>query len=406
MKTAEVVPALNGPDQQRISSAINDLADWIEDNGDAGTDPYDALNSPFARAAGLFGRWGRIAFLQLARRSPFNVRRLLLIRPGINPKGMGLLAQAYLALYRTRGEGRYLCEAHRRLEWLASHAVPCGEGVGWGYHFDWAARAFFVPRNIPTVVNTSTIGKAFLSAYHLTKEARYLETAQLAAFFILSALNRTESPEGLCFSYTPVDRAQVFNASLMGASLLAQSGEVMDGDPSFLEPARRATEFVLTHQKVDGSWSYGLAPFHGWTDGYHTGFILRNLGEIRRATGWEEIGEPLRRGAAFYAERLVAEDGRPVFRLDSAWPADIHACAEAILVFSDLNLQDCFEKPPARAVQVAQWTLDNLRRADGAFGYVKSPRRTDWTPHIRWGEAWMLLALSRLEEALLCAEGR
>jgi len=399
VRSSRSMPA-NDFAQDDIAGVLNALAGWIIRNGDAGTDPYDALNSPLAPTARLLGRWGRIGFLQLAKRMPGRLRGLLFIPPGVNPKAMGLLTQAFLVFHRSRGGDGYLHEAIRRLEWLKSHAVRSGGGIGWGYHFDWAARAFFVPKGTPTVVNTSVIARAFLLAHELTGEADYLGTARQAARFVLT-LNRTETSEGLCFSYTPLDRSMVLNASLMGASLLAQVGSALGGDEECLKAARSATDFVLAHQADDGSWPYGLAPHHRWTDGHHTGFVLRDLGEIRRATGWDHLDGPIRRGMAFYAGQLVTEDGRALSRLDRPWPADIHACAEAMLVFTDPNLQNSISRPLERALGVARWTIGRLRRPDGAFGYMAYPNCTDWTPHLRWGEAWMLLALARLEEALL-----
>ena len=383
----------------RVSGALDRLERWITNHGPAGSDPYDGLNSPWARAAGLFGRWGRIAFLQLVRRSPRLLRPLALIPHSINPKGLALLAQAYLDLHLSRGDTGYLERAREHLEWLEHHASTA-VGTGWGYPFDWSARAFFVPRNTPSIVVTATVGKVFLEASQRMQEPRLLDVARNAAAFVGSGLNRSESEHGMCFSYTPLDQSRIYNASLLGASLLARVAA--QGDPSgdLLELARRATRFVLARQNDDGSWCYGDAPFHRWIDGHHTGFILRDLGEIRAATGWPELDSPLDGGMKFYRERLLAPDGRPLFRVDRPWPADIHACAEAVLVLSDPNLRGASTDPLGRALEVVDWTVQNLQRPDGAFGYLKHPGRTDWTPHLRWGQAWMLHALARLEGQL------
>jgi hypothetical protein len=185
----------------------------------------------------------------------------------------------------------------------------------------------------------------------------------------------------------------------MGAALLARLASSGASDEKLLQPARRATQFVLADQNPDGSWFYGHAPFHRWIDGHHTGFILRDLALIRRVTGWSEIDAPLRKGLRFYVDRLIAPDGRPLFRTDRPWPADIHACAEAILVLTDPLLGSLTDNARERSLAVAGWTVRHLRRRDGAFGYLRHRRRTDWTPHLRWGQAWMLWALVRLEWA-------
>jgi hypothetical protein len=385
--------------EKSVSQALDELHDWIVARGPAGSDPYDALNSPIARLVAPLGRAGRIAFLQCVRRSPVDLRGILRIRPSINPKGLAVLAEANLELFELRGESRYLETAQEHLAWLERHAVAWGNGIGWGYPFDWAARAFFVPRGTPSVVVSSVAGQAFLRAARLTGQARYREVARAVARFVSSGLRRTESDRGLCFSYTPLDDSQVFNASLMGAGLLARVG-FEDDDPNAIDIAHRATTFVLNQQNPDGSWAYGLAPFHRWIDGQHTGFILRDLAGIAETTGWKEVAPAIDRGLAFYLDRMIAADGRPIFRVDRPWPADIHACAEALLALSDPRLSERIEGLTERALRVADWTLRHLRRPDGAFGYLRYPNRVDWTAHMRWGQAWMLWGLSRLARAL------
>ena len=128
---------------------------------------------------------------------------------------------------------------------------------------------------------------------------------------ILDQLNRSETEEGICFSYTALDRSQIYNASLLGASLLAQVASIGTEHSCFLQPARQATLFVLNSQNPDGSWYYGRAPHHQWVDGHHTGFILRELAEIHATTGWAEIEQPLKRGLDYYASQLIEPDGRP-----------------------------------------------------------------------------------------------
>lgn len=398
-------PRSAGPARtEPISGRLDALIAWTREHGPAGSDPYDGLNSPLAPLAGLFGRWGRVVFLQIVRRSPAALRSLARIPPSVNAKGVGLLASAHLERYRTFGRKPDAEAARRHLDWLEASCVRCGDGIGWGYPFDWAARAFFVPRNTPTIVGSSTIGKAFLLAHRILEEPRYLETARAVCRFIATGLHRHESAEGICFGYTPRDRSRIFNASLMGASLMAQTAAAGAAN-GWLELARPATRFVLARQRGDGSWPYGAAAFHDWIDGQHTGFILRDLGEILAATGWEEIRGAIRSGMGFYAERLIAPDGRPLHRLDRPWPADIHACAEAILVFSDPVLRETTDRSLDDALRVASWTFRNLSRDDGAFGYRRHRRRTDRTAHMRWGQAWMVHALVRLEHALAVADG-
>jgi hypothetical protein len=68
----------------------------------AGYDPYDALNSciPFRK----LGYWPPILAVQAMKRLPINLRPLLGVRKGVNPKAMGLFLEAYALLMQREGD--------------------------------------------------------------------------------------------------------------------------------------------------------------------------------------------------------------------------------------------------------------------------------------------------------------
>src|SRR5690242_11636626 len=71
----------------------------------AGYDPFDALNSEiFCRLGG--NRWGvgRIAWLQLHKRSPLNFRPLVRVPKKRNPKGIALIVLGLLERYRCHND--------------------------------------------------------------------------------------------------------------------------------------------------------------------------------------------------------------------------------------------------------------------------------------------------------------
>ncbi len=53
-----------------------------------------------------------------------------------------------------------------------------------------------------------------------------------------------------------------------------------------------------------------------------------------------------------------------------------------------------------QAEKIALWALGNLRDGRGFFYYQRRRFYTVRTPHMRWSQAWMLYALSRLSEAI------
>ena len=92
MRTKEV-------SKDRIQEITLKLLDYCKANNWAGYDPYDALNSrllgylPF-----LDFRLFRIGLTQLLKRSPVNIRPLLLVPKMQNPKALALFLMAFLKL--------------------------------------------------------------------------------------------------------------------------------------------------------------------------------------------------------------------------------------------------------------------------------------------------------------------
>lgn len=78
---------------------INSLRRWVEAEEFAGWDPYDALNSATVRFLTFGTKQGRMAWTQLFRRSPVNLRPLLGVPRRLNAKGLGLFLEAYSKLY-------------------------------------------------------------------------------------------------------------------------------------------------------------------------------------------------------------------------------------------------------------------------------------------------------------------
>src|SRR6185436_10486501 len=81
------------------SEALDRTLRRARESGWAGADPYDALLSPLGRAVIPAGPAARMAFTQMALRSPF-FRSIVRPPASINPKGLGLFLGAVL-----RGRG-------------------------------------------------------------------------------------------------------------------------------------------------------------------------------------------------------------------------------------------------------------------------------------------------------------
>lgn len=388
------------------------LAAWCRARGYAGHDPFDALNSRLFQATPLArSRLARLAWTQALKRSPVNLRHFALIAPGKNPKGLALFALASLARRRTRGGEEDLAEARALLgELLAARVETESGGAAWGYNFDWQGRAFYAPRGTPAVVPTAFAVRALTDAAETfagADGATYLEAARRACRFVLEDLNRGfESGEEVCFSYTPLDRTRVYNASLLAAESLAEVG-ALAGERELLETASRAARYVVRRQREDGSWPYGEEGFQAWADNFHTAFVLTSLARLRRrlaakvddsfAELIDETDAALRRGFEFWRANFFLEDGWPKYYPERKYPADAHSAAAAVVACAELHEEfgaDALEL----ARRVARWAVRELFDERGFFRYQKRRFHTVGTPFMRWSQGWMAYALARLCE--------
>lgn len=365
---------------------------WSRTQGYQGWDPYDAMRSPFLRSLTLGIRPLGILLVQLLKNSPINLRPFLAVRPGRNPKGIGLFLATYLRWRQLGGGEEAELEARRLARWLRWHACEGWHGACWGFDFDWPNRSFFAPAGTPTVVNTVFIAHAFLDGYEMLRREDWLELAAGSCQFILDDLNRLEEDGAQCFSYTPLDRRWVHNANALAASLLARVGRLLDR-ASYIEEADKAVRFTIGHQRPDGSWAYGTAAQDGWIDSYHTGFTLNALRQYADSGGRIPVGAFVERGYRWYKENCF--DGPvPRMRPSGRYPIDIHCAAQGILTF--LAFRSVDSDAGGRAKEIAEWTLDNLLGPQGVFHFQINPLYVIRIPYLRWSQAWMARALVEL----------
>ncbi|MEC7751765.1 MAG: delta-aminolevulinic acid dehydratase, partial [Myxococcota bacterium] len=84
-----------------IESRIRSLRAYCEAENFEGWDPYDGLNSPIIQKTPLRRLpLARLAWIQLFKRSPINLRPFTGVAKGANPKGLGLFLTTYCNLAR------------------------------------------------------------------------------------------------------------------------------------------------------------------------------------------------------------------------------------------------------------------------------------------------------------------
>jgi hypothetical protein len=380
-------------EEGEVAQAVRKLLDYIEKEGYAGYDPYDALNSPLL--VRMRSKWMRVAATVFFRLSPVNLRKAFGVEKGVNPKAMGLLLSAYANL-RRKGWAVPPVKEEAIFGWLKENRSPGWSGACWGYNFPWQDRVRLLDKGVPTIVNTAFIGHGLLDYYETGGNREALEMARSACEFILKDLPVHETDQGICFSYTPVKKNIVHNASVLGASLLGRVYAHTRED-RLLEQAERSFAFTLHHQHENGLWAYNAYLESGaerFQTDWHQGFILDSLMWFIRAVNPadEKYRRALLAGAEFYRTQFT-EEGACFWRLPRRWPADIHNQAQGIITFA--KLEEFVPGSRAMAGRVARWTLDHLwDRKSGRFYYQKWPLFTNKITYLRWSQAWTLLALS------------
>lgn len=382
-----------------IRRSLDRVASWVEGHAYRGYEPFDGLSSPLHRLT--FGNlFLQRCLQQLIRQCPFNLRPLLGVTRKDSTKGRGYFAWGYLLLHRATGETDLVRKAVDCLEWLDRHKVPRFAHHSWSNHFDFASRGGHYTSNDPIIVWTALIGHAYLEAFEITHEPRFLAIAESACRWILQ-LPREKTDRGTCISYLAHEQCSIHNANMLGAGLLARTS-AHNGDPEFRQVAREAMVYSCTRQLPNGAWWYAEPEDHQWIDNFHTGYNLDSLHTYIRATGDEEFRPNLERGFDYFKATFFEPSGRPKYYHSRTYPVDIQCAAQAIdtlALFAD-------EDPEALALarKVAHWTITHMQDRRGYFYYRQYPLLKAKTPMLHWGQATMYKALVQLYVRLVAAE--
>ena len=387
-----------------VLNEIKKLDAWIENNGWSGWDPYDIKGKkPVIRLAALGDKFKFCAYLrellyEFFYQYPRFSRRLFNVQRTTNPKAMGLMAAAYIDLYHSTEDKKYLTKAESMLDWLSENLVRINEGIGWGYPFDWQSTKL-IPAHTPNGIVTTAAGEAFWSFFQLTGEKKYLDTCIEICHFLAGLPTYLEGEDKICFSYTPLYVNHVHNLNLFVAEFLLKIG-LRSGNQEWVRLANSAVNYTLADQAEDGTFDYNGPPEkpRNFVDNYHTGFVLRMLHSIWKLTKRKEVFEALELCYHHYTTHFFEDRKIPKLLPDRKYRIDIHSCAESINCISVLS--ESYPEQFDLAGNVLKWTIENLQDPTGYyyFGILKS-RITgrpfiSKIPYLRWGQAWMLRALA------------
>lgn len=387
---------INNPAPKSLDTLFN----WVINNRYLGWDIYDGLNSPLLRD--IKNPYLRVIVLQANKYCPINMRPFLNIEKGIDLKGMTLFAQAYASLYTTTGDERYRTEMQNAVEFIKEKSLK-GE-----YGYDcWASHYYpytsidrsTLSLDLPDIIGTSQAIIALIESYKITKSTVEKEIASSAIEYLVDELfiDDTEIP---FFKYTGSNEnpAQItLNASAQAIEAISafQNLKYHNNLQSICE---KVSHTLLQTQRTDGSWVYNMYR-NGSTKrvqlDFHQGYIIDGLlAYLPYSNDEESIRNCITRASRYYQNVLFRDDGRSYYRYPLPYPTDIHNQAQGIITFSKLSCLD--RKYIDFANKIALWTAKNMQDRSGHFYYQKWPVITNKIPHMRWGQAWMMLAMAKL----------
>ncbi|WP_324721856.1 delta-aminolevulinic acid dehydratase [Salinimicrobium sp. HB62] len=387
---------------QKIEKSFQDLQLFCEKEEYKGWDPYDGMNSKLFQATPFKKiKLARMAWIQLFKRNPINLRPYVGITKGYNPKGIGLFLTGYCNLYQIAqsGNNRFGTPENilEKINFLADLVIRLKSdgysGACWGYNFDWQSKAFFLPEKTPTVVATSFVAEALIYAYECTSNQRYLETAVSSADFILKDLNRISKRDNLfMFSYSPLDNRAVYNATLLGSRLLSKIFHYSQND-EHQKAAYISARAVCQTQKEDGAFLHSDQVGNKWRDNFHTGFKLESLAAYQKNCKDYSFNDNIERGFNYWVDNFFLSDGTAKYYDNSIYPIDLHCAAQAI---PTLYKTDKFKDFPNLTEKIILWAINNMQnKKDGSFYFQQSRNKTmNKITYSRWPNAWMFYGIS------------
>lgn len=378
----------------KVECSFARLEQYCRDEEFQGWDPYDGLMSKIFRGMPVLPqkRLTRLMWIQFIKRMPVNMRALLKIDKGYNPKGLALFISGYSELSKIQDYHRQsIVEIKNLADKVIELSSPGYSGNCWGYNFDWESKAFFQKRGTPTIVATTFVANALIDAYEVTHCEEYLQAAISSKEFIIKDLKRTYNKDGnFAFSYSPNDTTSVFNASLLGARLLSRI-YTYTNEIELINLAKKAVAYCCDYQNADGSWFYSTLPFHQWIDNFHTGFNLECIYEYGKFANDESFTSNFNKGLDYYLNNFFDDKGQSKYYNNSLYPIDIHAPSQLMVTLSKSKL---FESNKEIIDRVTNWTIENMQSRKGYFYFQKRKYYTNKIPYMRWSQGWMFYGLA------------
>lgn len=379
--------------EKRILEITNNLHSWFINCEYKGIDPYQLDEK-------AFGIIKKVPFLGYVRKilKPFHSlipEKTFNNFPHIyHPKAIALIISANSHLYKISKDHNLLTENLKLLKILDSLRNHNFRYACWGHPFEWGQNPRY-PKDTPFVCVQAPIAHSLIDFYEIYGNKKILEIIESAAGYLLEEADYDNFGGSSSFHNSPLDKTRVHNSNIMAAAFFYRLYKINRNEELNVF-ADKLINFTLDAQNEDGSWFYGNKKGGEkikTIDNRHTGFVLKALHQIYQINKNEEIKTSLNNGLDFYKKNLF-ENEIPKWSLQKTYPVDIHDVAQAIITFTEIGDLEF-------AGKIVDFAIDKMsnNRDEFYYKYFKNGK-TNKAVFIRWGQAWMMLALASLLEAM------
>ena len=195
------------------------------------------------------------------------------------------------------------------------------------------------------------------------------------------------------FSYSPLDKRAVYNATLLGSKTLTAVYKYKN-EVGLMNQIAQSVRPVLSTQNPDGSFPHSDQVGNKWRDNFHTGFKLESLVHCNRILCDAAVERAIEKGYAHWISNFFDRETGIALYYDNDSinsTVDLHCLAQAIPTLYHLNKLGN-ELPLVE--KTINWAIDNMQSHDGAFYYRKKRNRLNKIKYMRWPNAWMFYGMS------------
>lgn len=387
-----------------LPNYLEKFIDWLAINGYEGYDPY-AVECVFGKRIPLINK----AFSLTNNLNNHGIKvtsggflsKVYKKYKVLDPKTLVNCLEAYIYLFKSTGERKYLTKAKALADTLLKKATLSNDCAAWGHPFSWES---FVPKqlfyyrwklNEPSVIISSLVGHSLLDFYEISHDKKYLDYAEKTCRFILNSGYDEISNDSICFWYiAKIKQHHIHNANVFAAALLQRISKISN-KKDYSDLAKRAFNYTIKNQLENGAWYYFGPPesdVNKKIDNYHTGFILIALRQYYDLTKDQDYLRAIKKGLKFYAS-MFSPAGEPFFTPDVQYPMDMHNAALGIIAFTQ-NV-DIFKMGKSISEKIIRWSTNEMQSPKGFFFYRKYKNNyVDQSVYLRWVESWMFRALA------------